>query len=670
MKRLISLILFLCLCDAAHSSLITVSGSVSGVWSADTVMVIGDLTVPTSQDLTIQPGVEVQFTGRWMLLVQGRLNGVGTAADSIIFTRAYPTEESKWRGIRLDGCDNATLLEYCRIEWAKGDGAYPAVHGGCLWINNCSPAVRHCRLANGYSHNGNYNGMGGGISLDNDCQSVIEYNHVVLNQADSGGGLCVGSGCNPVIRHNLIENNQGFYSGGGIYVSAGARSTICDNIIRNNTTAGYGGGGLNLWSATWLYGTLSDVYNNLITGNNGGSAGGGIYSRYESSTIHNNTITNNQATNGGGVYVLTFSMLPPVLSNNIIWNNAGTTGPQILLDPQSGSACEVTYCDVQGGWPGTGNIDAEPLFVTGPEGGFYLSQIAAGQSENSACLDAGNPISTMITGTTRTDGVQDTGVVDIGYHYNLGLVYPEIDLNLQAIGLPIYVPQNGGNFSYIATLTSYEPAPVTFEAWVMLRMPDWTWYGPLLGPVNLTLPANASLTRLRTQNVPGSAPPGLYTYHGYIGQYAQGVKWDSSNFSFIKTETDNGDLEVGNWFCSGDPFPGESFAEMMPPSSFLLFSAFPNPFNPVTTIRFNLPQACRVTLEVFDVRGRKVGTHGMRSRASGGDQGALRAPLQGVWMEAGSHEATFDGSNLPSGVYLYRLTIGAHVASGKMVLLK
>ncbi|MCX6640363.1 MAG: M14 family zinc carboxypeptidase [bacterium] len=100
-------------------------------------------------------------------------------------------------------------------------------------------------------------------------------------------------------------------------------------------------------------------------------------------------------------------------------------------------------------------------------------------------------------------------------------------------------------------------------------------------------------------------------------------------------------------------------------------SVFPNPFNPTTTFSFELRAASFVTLEVFDVNGRTVGAHGMRPIVGGvGSQGARHAPLQETWYPAGSHEITFDGSGLPSGVYLYRLTAGENIANGKMVLMK
>ncbi len=90
------------------------------------------------------------------------------------------------------------------------------------------------------------------------------------------------------------------------------------------------------------------------------------------------------------------------------------------------------------------------------------------------------------------------------------------------------------------------------------------------------------------------------------------------------------------------------------PGEFRLYQNYPNPFNPTTVIRFNLPQAAKVQLDVFDVGGRRVGV----------DLASTRV------YSPGTHEITFDGSGLPSGVYIYRLTAGEFTASGKMVLMK
>jgi hypothetical protein len=80
--------------------------------------------------------------------------------------------------------------------------------------------------------------------------------------------------------------------------------------------------------------------------------------------------------------------------------------------------------------------------------------------------------------------------------------------------------------------------------------------------------------------------------------------------------------------------------------------ASPNPFNPTTTFTFSLSESGQVTLTVFDLTGRLVAT------------------IISGWQEAGSHQASFNGSHLPSGIYLAKLEAGSFSATQKIVLLK
>ena len=78
----------------------------------------------------------------------------------------------------------------------------------------------------------------------------------------------------------------------------------------------------------------------------------------------------------------------------------------------------------------------------------------------------------------------------------------------------------------------------------------------------------------------------------------------------------------------------------------------PNPFNPTTTITFELAEAGEVTLAVYNLLGQQVAevVHGPQT--------------------AGTHSVRFDGSGLPSGVYIYQLRTRDFVRESKMLLLK
>lgn len=85
---------------------------------------------------------------------------------------------------------------------------------------------------------------------------------------------------------------------------------------------------------------------------------------------------------------------------------------------------------------------------------------------------------------------------------------------------------------------------------------------------------------------------------------------------------------------------------------FSLYQNFPNPFNPITTIQYLIPQRSYVVLKVFDINGNEVTT------------------LVNEEKDKGVYNVEFDGTRLASGMYLYRLQAGSFVETKKMILLK
>lgn len=124
---------------------------------------------------------------------------------------------------------------------------------------------------------------------------------------------------------------------------------------------------------------------------------------------------------------------------------------------------------------------------------------------------------------------------------------------------------------------------------------------------------------------------------------------EPGTYSVALTVYDAGGLDtlVRDAYITVDPVSAEEVVEVtMKPV------CYPNPFNPETTIRFALPRAGQVKLEILNVRGQRVAT------------------LVEHRMEAGVHKVVWDAKDMPSGVYLARLTAGGTTTSYKAVLMK
>jgi len=113
---------------------------------------------------------------------------------------------------------------------------------------------------------------------------------------------------------------------------------------------------------------------------------------------------------------------------------------------------------------------------------------------------------------------------------------------------------------------------------------------------------------------------------------------------------------VGSTYYLDDiAFSGATSAPINPevvPKTYELYQNYPNPFNPTTTIGYDLPSASMVTLKVYDILGREVTT------------------LVNSVGPAGKHVVRFDGANLPSGFYFYKLQTPAFTSTRRMMLVK
>ncbi len=258
--------------------------------------------------------------------------------------------------------------------------------GGGMWNSSSSPTVTNCTFT------GNTAGNGGGMWNFSGSSPTVTNCTFSGNTASSGGGMGGFAGI-PTVTNCTFSGNTATY-GGGMYNSA-SDSTVTNCTFSGNTASSGGGG---------MFNSNSDptVTNCSFSGNTASSSGGGMFNSVGSSpTVSNCTFSGNTAPNGGGMW--NFSSSSPTVTNCVMW---GDSPGEI-----TGGTPAVSFSDVQGGWPGTGNIDADPLFVDSVNGDHHLLP-------GSPCIDAGNNNAVPVGVTTDLDGnprfVDDPDTVDTG----------------------------------------------------------------------------------------------------------------------------------------------------------------------------------------------------------------------------------------------------------------
>lgn len=212
--------------------------------------------------------------------------------------------------------------------------------------------------------------------------------------------------------------------------------------------------------------------------------------------------------------------------------------------------------------------------------------------------------------------------------------------------IPVYLPVadtvTGKVFTYLPPIVYGDPNP-----WRLLIPQLWT--------------DDQGLHHIELIYGDTGIPPILYkasstatsTHWPY---YAARAPYKNSNFEealiFIGgNQTSNFDPVAEAFVLVLNEFVGVNDPEGTP-AEFTLEQNYPNPFNPETVVRFALPVTGEVNLSVYNSLGQLVKT------------------IVDGSMSAGSHEVKFDASNLPSGVYMYRITSGSYSASKKMLLVK
>ena len=357
-----------------------------GTLTEDTTLLTSDypyaitenIVVPAGFTLTIEPGATLQFKNdRWLWVEEGgRLLAEGTAAQPIIFTGQ---EGDYWGGILLERTQEDNRIRYAVIEYTREVISCPRTHGVSAYGARVTIADSIIRHTQGYDHGCN------AVIADYASTLYLLRNEIYDIEGDA---VHATSGYAFIQGNHIHDISHSVWPVEGIEISSMTTpAVLLDNhihdvsddcmdlnhssaVIERNELHDCGDKGISIGDPS-----STTLVNNLVYASTDGIAiKDGAVSR-----IVNNTVTGNQhgirlyevhSGDGGGFATLV---------NCIVWGN------ETALELDALSTITVTYSDVEGGWEGEGNIEADPLFRA-PENDIYRLL------EDSPCVDTGTPV--------------------------------------------------------------------------------------------------------------------------------------------------------------------------------------------------------------------------------------------------------------------------------------
>jgi hypothetical protein len=358
---------------------------------------------------------------------------IGTTGDS---------SDNSYNVVTGSGTDSTAVLNGFTITGGNADGATASNQYGAGLINSDgSPTINNCTFTNNLASGGgaaidNYgsstapqisnctftnnvvsNGVGGAVANATGAAALFQNCTFTANSAGAGVGGAVDdyNATTKYIQCLFIDNFSS--SDGGAVETVMSTTSFTDCSFEGNTSAGADGGG-----AVYAANDPSLAFVNCaFVGNTAANGYGGALENDASSlSIVNCTFTANTASFAGGA-VGNYDATSPATSNSIFWNDSAPTSSEIYDYGTTNPT--VTYSDVDGGSAGTGNIDADPMFVRNPSPGADGVWGTADDDYGNLQLQAGSPAidfgsNAAIPVGIRSDLVGDlrvfNGVVDMG----------------------------------------------------------------------------------------------------------------------------------------------------------------------------------------------------------------------------------------------------------------
>jgi Secretion system C-terminal sorting domain len=231
-------------------------------------------------------------------------------------------------------------------------------------------------------------------------------------------------------------------------------------------------------------------------------------------------------------------------------------------------------------------------------------------------------------------------------------------------GNPV-IPPNGGQLQIEVGTVNRTFNLQQYDAWISaVHLPSLNSVELFVFP-NRNFPPLFPLSTQLPINVPANAPPGPYQLNVYLGDHPWGAElWGTTwveklpgpgadNFTvFEHPELWAAEGSDAASFGLDDDAERVLSGDSSVPSSYGLSNAYPNPFNPSTTLSVNLPESAELNVSVFNVTGQLVAT------------------LANSQFSAGSHTLTFNASSLSGGVYFVQASAQGWSDVQKVVLMK
>ncbi len=635
------------------------------------IVVESDITVQSGATLTILPGTGVFFEPGTKLTINGKLVAQGTTDFRIAFTSASASPAAgDWAGIKfLPGANGSSVIDYAIIEYA--DSAI-SVRGAADGIQITNSTLRYLDFVAIYAS---------GTSLDIIGNTLIEPGTKGIHLYDLTAST---------IDHNDISG----YSAGNYQYTFGIYLNACDDgntVVSHNSIHDGGiypeyGEGIRT-----VFSNVEFIYNDIYNTDKGVLVHGSPYPNFGYNYIHDNRyglqivsgnplfVTNNgyghnviSNHNKDGFYVHTSAA--PVLGwainpgyNDLMGNNWGNAYTNQIY------TFSTTIIGAKYDWWGTSSPSSADVYRG--SGSAYFSPwlnaaddpFAPGEEQpGSLGKGVASPEGQLLAeAQALTDQGDLTGAM--GLFEELVADYPETEE--AQMGLQLYVrvlfraDQFHGKAQYFNVMSNSPNHPLRDLArifWIDAALEN----GQYPDVVNYF---KVQINRNRGTIIEADAylqMGQIYLDYADDKEAAQfeydklAAKFPESEFlplldSFIEDYQPGGDLAKRSQARA----TAARLQEEVLPEKFALHAAYPNPFNPTTTIPFDLPEATPTMLVVYDILGREV------------------AQLVDQTLEAGYHTVIWDGKtatgrNVPSGIYIALMRTPTFTKSIKLVLLK